>query len=199
MSPSGARCSTRKTRTRSTATTSAGPPTTWTRRTTTPSCCGPAARENHTVYSNPKFDALCDAADVSQNPAKRSALYRQAARIAADDVPIIPLYYQQDVELIKPYVSGIDDGLMGHLPVQTPHPRSGAIVRPDRKHVLEIAPSVCLVLAGPAGSDRLRPPRRHARRRGRERPARRHADRPRHVRPGHVPGRRDQPDAPAGL
>ena len=72
--------------------------------------------ENHVVYSNPKFDALCDAADVSQNPAQRSALYRQAARIVADEVPMIPLYYQRDVELIKPYVSGIDDGLMGHLP-----------------------------------------------------------------------------------
>ena len=72
--------------------------------------------ENHVVYSNPKFDALCDAADVSQNPAQRSGMYRQAARIAADEVPVIPLYYQQDVELIKPYISGIDDGLMGHLP-----------------------------------------------------------------------------------
>ncbi len=72
--------------------------------------------ENHVVYSNPKFDALCDAADVSQQPAARAALYRQAARIAADEAPVIPLYYQQDVELIKPYVSGIDDGLMGHLP-----------------------------------------------------------------------------------
>lgn len=72
--------------------------------------------ENHVVYSNPKYDALCDAADVSQNPAQRAALYRQAARIAADEVPMIPLYYQQDVELIKPYVSGLDDGLMGHLP-----------------------------------------------------------------------------------
>ena len=72
--------------------------------------------EDHVVYSNPRFDALCDAADVSQNPAQRSALYRRAARIAADEVPMIPLYYQRDVELIKPYVSGIDDGLMGHLP-----------------------------------------------------------------------------------
>ena len=72
--------------------------------------------ENHVVYSSPPFDALCDAADVSQNPAARRALYRKAARIAADEVPMIPLYYQQDVELIKPYVSGIDDGLMGHLP-----------------------------------------------------------------------------------
>lgn len=72
--------------------------------------------ENHVVYSNPKYDALCDAADVSQDPAKRNALYRQAARITADEVPMIPLYYQRDVELIKPTVSGIDDGLMGHLP-----------------------------------------------------------------------------------
>jgi len=72
--------------------------------------------ENHVVYASPAFDALCDRADVSQDPARRSALYRQAARIAADDVPMIPLYYQQDVELVKPYVSGIDDGLMGHLP-----------------------------------------------------------------------------------
>ncbi len=72
--------------------------------------------ENHVVYSSAKFDALCDAADVSQNESARTALYRQAARIAADEVPLIPLYYQQDVELIKPYVSGLDDGLMGHLP-----------------------------------------------------------------------------------
>lgn len=72
--------------------------------------------ENHVLYSNAKFDSLCDAADVSQNAPARAALYRQAARIAADEVPVIPLYYQQDVELIKPYVSGLDDGLMGHLP-----------------------------------------------------------------------------------
>jgi ABC-type transport system substrate-binding protein len=72
--------------------------------------------QNHVGYSNPKFDALCDAADTEQDPAKRSALYRQAARIAADDVPVIPLYYQKDFELVKPYVRDIEDGLMGHLP-----------------------------------------------------------------------------------
>jgi len=72
--------------------------------------------ENHVVYSNAKYDAFCDAADVSQNAPVRAAIYRQAARIVADEVPLIPLYYQQDVELIKPYVSGLDDGLMGHLP-----------------------------------------------------------------------------------
>ncbi len=72
--------------------------------------------ENTTGYSNPKYDAICDAADVSRDPTKRLAMYRPAARIAADDVPIIPLYYQKDPELVKPYVKGLDDCLMGHLP-----------------------------------------------------------------------------------
>ena len=72
--------------------------------------------ENHTGYSNPKFDALCDAADVDQNPVTRMAMYRKAARIAADDVPRIPLYYQKDIELVSPRVKNLEDGLMGHLP-----------------------------------------------------------------------------------
>lgn len=72
--------------------------------------------ENHSLYSNPKFDALCDQADVEQNPEKRRLLYRQAARIAADEVPLIPLYYQKDIELVKPYIKNLDDCLTGHLP-----------------------------------------------------------------------------------
>ncbi|MDQ2800501.1 MAG: peptide ABC transporter substrate-binding protein, partial [Armatimonadota bacterium] len=72
--------------------------------------------ENHTYYSNPKYDALCDKADVERDPETRRKLYRQAARIAADEVPLIPLYYQKDIELVKPYVKNLDDGLMGHLP-----------------------------------------------------------------------------------
>ncbi len=74
------------------------------------------SQQNHTVYSNPQLDAICDKADSDQNPTERAALYRQAARILADDVPMIPLYYQKDPELIKPYVQGLDDSLMGHLP-----------------------------------------------------------------------------------
>jgi oligopeptide transport system substrate-binding protein len=72
--------------------------------------------EDHTCYSNPKYDALCDAADIEQNPAKRQMMYRQAAAIAATDVPIIPLYYVKEPELVRPYVHHLDDSLMGHLP-----------------------------------------------------------------------------------
>ncbi|MCS7309948.1 MAG: peptide ABC transporter substrate-binding protein [Armatimonadota bacterium] len=74
------------------------------------------APENVVGYSNPRFDALCDQADKERDEAKRIRLYREAERIAVEDVPWIPLYFQRDVELIKPYVKGIRDSLMGHLP-----------------------------------------------------------------------------------
>ncbi len=72
--------------------------------------------ENHTGYHNAQLDALCARADTEQNNTTRMALYRQAARIAADEVPRIPLYIGVDPELVSARVSGIDDCLMGHLP-----------------------------------------------------------------------------------
>jgi ABC-type oligopeptide transport system substrate-binding subunit len=72
--------------------------------------------EDHVAYSNPRYDALCDQADICPDNKKRMALYRQAAAIIANEVPMIPLYYAKDVELVKPYVHNLDDGLMGHLP-----------------------------------------------------------------------------------
>ena len=72
--------------------------------------------ENHTGYADPQFDALCARADVEHDPAKRTALYQQAAKIAAVAPPRIPLYYAADPELISTRTHGLDDCLMGHLP-----------------------------------------------------------------------------------
>ena len=72
--------------------------------------------ENHTGYADPQYDALCARADVERDPAKRAALYAQAAQIATLAPPRIPLYYAVDPELISPRVHGLDDCLMGHLP-----------------------------------------------------------------------------------
>ncbi len=74
------------------------------------------APENRTAYSNPQYDRLCEQADAETDPAKRMALYNQAEKIVVDDAPWVPIYFQRDLELIKPYVTGIRDGLMGHLP-----------------------------------------------------------------------------------
>lgn len=75
--------------------------------------------ENRTGYSNKAYDVLLDEADASTDPAKRRELYRKAEAIVVDDAPWVPLYYQRDLELMKPYVSGVRDGLMGHLPHTT--------------------------------------------------------------------------------
>jgi ABC-type transport system substrate-binding protein len=75
--------------------------------------------ENNMKYSNPQVDALCRAADSESDQAKRLALYSQAEKIIVDDAPWIPLYYQVDLELMRPGVKGIRDGLMGHLPHTT--------------------------------------------------------------------------------
>lgn len=72
--------------------------------------------ENTIGYSNPEFDRLCDQADVEPDPKKRLALYAQAERIAVEDAPWVPMYHLRDVELHKPYVKGLRDCLMGHLP-----------------------------------------------------------------------------------
>ena len=74
------------------------------------------AQGNHTGYTNPAYDKIVDAADVEQNPAKRAALYRQAAKILANDVPMIPMYYGDRAELTQPWVHGIDDSVINRLP-----------------------------------------------------------------------------------
>lgn len=74
------------------------------------------AQENKVGYSSPQFDMLCDQADIEPDPKKRADLYHQAEQIAVDDAPWVCLYHLRDVELHKPYVKGIRDSLMGHLP-----------------------------------------------------------------------------------
>jgi peptide/nickel transport system substrate-binding protein len=53
-----------------------------------------AAREgsNYGSYESPRFDALVDSAAAQMDPAKASALYRQAYQLLADDAPAIWLF-----------------------------------------------------------------------------------------------------------
>lgn len=74
------------------------------------------AQENHLAYRNSRFDALCDQADGMTDAAARLKLYNQAEQIIVDEAPWIPIYYQKDIELIRPYVKGIRDIPLGHLP-----------------------------------------------------------------------------------
>ncbi len=74
------------------------------------------AEENKVGYSSPEFDSLCDRADVEPDPKKRADLYHQAEEVVVEDAPWVAIYFLPEVELHKPYVKGIRDSLMGHLP-----------------------------------------------------------------------------------
>lgn len=75
--------------------------------------------ENKLGYHNPEFDKLCWEADKLMDFDKRLPLYQKAEDIALDDAVWIPIYFQRDAELVRPWVSGMRESLFGHLPHTT--------------------------------------------------------------------------------
>jgi oligopeptide transport system substrate-binding protein len=64
--------------------------------------CG--SQQNNTGYCNPELDKLLDQAASEEDPAKREALYYQAEQIIVNDAAWIPLFYEVQYWLVKPYV-----------------------------------------------------------------------------------------------
>lgn len=62
--------------------------------------------QNHGNYRNPQVDALLDQARGAQDPEERLALYRQAEQLILEDAAWIPLYFDVENWLVKPYVKG---------------------------------------------------------------------------------------------
>lgn len=62
------------------------------------------APPNYTRYSNPRFDAVFEKALMETNDSLRYELYRQADRIVIQDAPVVPLWYDQVVHLVQPWV-----------------------------------------------------------------------------------------------
>ncbi len=71
-----------------------------------------AAPINHLAYSNPKFDALCDAADSEKDQNKRGEMYKQADQIAMDDAAIIPIFHGAQPALLSSRVVNWKPNLM---------------------------------------------------------------------------------------
>ncbi len=64
------------------------------------------SKQNHGGYSNPKVDELLDKARVSAESAVRLKLYQQAEQMILDDAALVPIYFDVDNWLVKPYVKG---------------------------------------------------------------------------------------------
>jgi len=63
--------------------------------------------ENHMGYSNPEVDDLLEKARTEQDPEKRLKLYQEAEQIIINDAPWVPLFYEVEYWLTKPYVKGM--------------------------------------------------------------------------------------------
>lgn len=64
------------------------------------------APPNYTRYHNPKFDEVFEEAISQTNVSIRYQLYRQADQIVIQDAPVVPLWYDEVIHLVQPYVTG---------------------------------------------------------------------------------------------
>ena len=64
------------------------------------------APPNYTRYKNPAFDALYDQALLVTDDSVRLQLYQQLDQIVIRDAPIIPLWYDQVIRLVNPWIKG---------------------------------------------------------------------------------------------
>ena len=63
--------------------------------------------QNWAAYSNPAVDPLLNQAGLEKDTATRFKLYQQAEQMILTDNPVIPLEYEREYWLTKPYVKGV--------------------------------------------------------------------------------------------
>ena len=82
-----------------------------------PDIFGTGAGNNHTLYSNPQFDALCEQAKKELDNTKRLQMFADSQKMVMDDAPIVTAFYQERLWLLKPGVQGLQTtGMDGQVP-----------------------------------------------------------------------------------
>ena len=72
---------------------------------------------NRGSYDNPTLDPLVAEAFKIEDETKRKKLYQEIQKIVFEDMPIIPLWYEQQVSVIKSSIEGYSPSQMGdYLP-----------------------------------------------------------------------------------
>ena len=70
---------------------------------------------NYTHYNNPEFDLLYEKSLAELNDEIRYTYYRKMDQLLIDDVPVVPLYYDQVVRLVHNNISGLTSNPMNIL------------------------------------------------------------------------------------
>ncbi|MFJ3928331.1 ABC transporter substrate-binding protein [Streptomyces sp. NPDC090022] len=79
---------------------------------------GTVGGDNTGRYSNPEFDKVIEQARATKDEAARIALYKQAEKIAMDDMALIPTFNRSEYRLVATdKFDGLDDIGFGETPV----------------------------------------------------------------------------------
>jgi len=70
---------------------------------------------NYTHYKNPTFDRYYEAALIEKDPIRRNKLYRSMDSLIIEDVPLIPLLYDQVVRFVNKDLTGLESDAMNSL------------------------------------------------------------------------------------
>lgn len=70
---------------------------------------------NYTHYKNMEFDLLFEKAIHESNRDIKTNLYQQMDQLLIDDAPIIPLYYDQVIRLVRKNITGLSTNAMNLL------------------------------------------------------------------------------------
>lgn len=74
---------------------------------------------NDTGWKNERYDQLVEEAQHELDTQKRFALYEEANKILADEMPIAPLYFMSDINLIRPNVKNWYGNVLQRHPYKT--------------------------------------------------------------------------------
>lgn len=71
---------------------------------------------NNTGWSNPAYDRIMDQIEKESDPKKRNALFEQANQLLSEEMPVLPLYYYSDINLVSTHVQNWFDNAMHFHP-----------------------------------------------------------------------------------
>lgn len=73
---------------------------------------------NRTNWGNDRYDELMMQLEATVDIGERNRLFEEANRILSEEMPVIPLYYYTDINLVSPAVKGWYDNVMHFHPLK---------------------------------------------------------------------------------
>jgi peptide/nickel transport system substrate-binding protein len=74
------------------------------------------AGQNFFGWNNPAIDRVTDQLETVCEPAARFALWKELQQIYAEDVPVVPLFFRAEADIMPPWLTGVVATGHSHLP-----------------------------------------------------------------------------------